>query len=357
MSSWPRREKSWPRTRAALSPATVRSRISSRSNSASAAKMPNTKRPAAVVVSICAPSPASTRRPTPRADRSCTVLTQMGEVAAEAVRASRRQDVALAQGAQAAVETCSATPCGRPASTRSTSTTSGWRGRAATATSERRCCRLPPSLMPTAACRSRPVRTIGSPSAGSPWTMACAGWPPRPGPVRSLARASKRACSASRGRKPPCRTGPLTWSPTSSVSRTHEFELDDLADAAARDRLKWACSRMVSRIGGLAGDARAAARGGPRSRPSAAGTGPRTLTASHCRPTPPDMESRRPRTAGVTKQPHSARRESSLSWDRTARSPRGVVRTHRERSSRYAARTTRQDQPPQSGGEDSAAFR
>ena len=38
------------------------------------------------------------------------------------------------------------------------------------------------------------------------------------------------------------------------------------------------------------------------------------------------MESRRPRTAGVTKQPHSARRESSLSWDRTARSPRGVVR-------------------------------
>ena len=100
--------------------------------------MPNTKRPAAVVVSICAPSPASTRRPTPRADRSCTVLTQMGEVAAEAVRASRRQDVALAQGAQAAVETCSATPCGRPASTRSTSTTSGWRGRAATATSERR---------------------------------------------------------------------------------------------------------------------------------------------------------------------------------------------------------------------------
>ena len=55
--------------------------------------------------------------------------------------------------------------------------TSGWRGRAATATSERRCCRLPPSLMPTAVCRLRPVRTTGSPSAG---------------------------------RKPPCRTGPLT---------------------------------------------------------------------------------------------------------------------------------------------------
>ena len=38
--------------------------------------MPNTRRPAAVVVSICAPWPASTRRPTPRADRSCTVLTR-----------------------------------------------------------------------------------------------------------------------------------------------------------------------------------------------------------------------------------------------------------------------------------------
>ena len=33
------------------------------------------RRPAAVVVSICAPWPASTRRPMPRADRSCTVLT------------------------------------------------------------------------------------------------------------------------------------------------------------------------------------------------------------------------------------------------------------------------------------------
>ena len=62
-----------------------------------------------------------------------------------------------------------------------TPATSGWRGRAATATSERRCCRLLPSLMPTAACRSRPVRTIGSPSAGSPWTRACAGWPPQRG--------------------------------------------------------------------------------------------------------------------------------------------------------------------------------
>ena len=51
------------------------------------------------------------------------------------------------------------------------------------AISERRCCRLPPSLMPTAACRSRPVRTTGSPSAGSRWTKVCAGWPPPREPV------------------------------------------------------------------------------------------------------------------------------------------------------------------------------
>ena len=38
---------------------------------------------------------------------------------------------------------------------RSAPATSGWHGRAATATSGRRCCRLPLSLMPTAACRSR----------------------------------------------------------------------------------------------------------------------------------------------------------------------------------------------------------
>ena len=65
----------WPR-RAASSPATVRSRISSRSSPAGAAKMPNTRRPAAVVVSACVPSPTSTPRPTPRADRSCAVSTR-----------------------------------------------------------------------------------------------------------------------------------------------------------------------------------------------------------------------------------------------------------------------------------------
>ena len=52
-----------PRALAAVSPACVRSRISSASNSANAAKIPNTIRPLAVVVSICAPVPASTFKP------------------------------------------------------------------------------------------------------------------------------------------------------------------------------------------------------------------------------------------------------------------------------------------------------
>jgi hypothetical protein len=42
----------------------VRSRISAASNSAKAAKIPKTKRPLAVVVSICAPALASTFKPT-----------------------------------------------------------------------------------------------------------------------------------------------------------------------------------------------------------------------------------------------------------------------------------------------------
>ena len=75
---------------------------------------------------------------------------------------------------------------------RSAPATSGWRGRAATATSERRCCRLRPSAPASPhdwLCRA-PVRSGRG---------ACAGWPPRRGPVRSLAEASKTACSASRG--------------------------------------------------------------------------------------------------------------------------------------------------------------
>ncbi len=49
-----------PRARAEASPALVRSMISSRSNSANAAKIPNTSRPLAVVVSMLAPCPVST---------------------------------------------------------------------------------------------------------------------------------------------------------------------------------------------------------------------------------------------------------------------------------------------------------
>ena len=73
------------------------------------------------------------------------------------------------------------TACGRrrccsTCATSSALATSGWRGRAATATSGRRCCRPPPSLMPTRACRSPPVRMIGSPSASSRSARVCAGW-------------------------------------------------------------------------------------------------------------------------------------------------------------------------------------
>ena len=53
--------------------------------------------------------------------------------------------------------------------------------------------------------RLRPVRTTGSPSAGSLWTRG----------LRRLAAAA-RAGAVAGGRKPPCRTGPLTWSPTST---------------------------------------------------------------------------------------------------------------------------------------------
>jgi len=55
--------------------ALVRSMISSRSNSARAAKMPKTSLPSGNVVSMLAPRPLSTLKRMPRAVRSCTVLT------------------------------------------------------------------------------------------------------------------------------------------------------------------------------------------------------------------------------------------------------------------------------------------
>ena len=64
------------RARADARPAWVRSEISSRSNSASAAKMPKTSFPAGVVVLIEAPWPVRTFSPTPRKVRSWIVLTR-----------------------------------------------------------------------------------------------------------------------------------------------------------------------------------------------------------------------------------------------------------------------------------------
>jgi hypothetical protein len=74
----------WPRARADASPAHVRSQINSRSNSASAAKMPKTSFPAGVVVSIAAPWPVRTLRPTPREVRYC--VREVVRIATEAVK-------------------------------------------------------------------------------------------------------------------------------------------------------------------------------------------------------------------------------------------------------------------------------
>lgn len=63
-----------PHARAAARPTLVRSETNSRSNSAKAAKIPNTSLPSGVVVLIDAPCPVSTWKPTPLVVRSCTVL-------------------------------------------------------------------------------------------------------------------------------------------------------------------------------------------------------------------------------------------------------------------------------------------
>ena len=87
-----------PRARAAAIPARVRSVIKARSNSASAAKIPNTSLPAAVVVSIAAPSPVSTLRPTPRTGEVVHQVDQVAQIAAEPVELPDHQGVALSQG-------------------------------------------------------------------------------------------------------------------------------------------------------------------------------------------------------------------------------------------------------------------
>jgi hypothetical protein len=73
--SWNLRPPFLPLARAAISPAFVRSRISSLSKSANEAKIPKISRPAGVVVSIFAPCPLNTRNPIFWSDSFVTVLT------------------------------------------------------------------------------------------------------------------------------------------------------------------------------------------------------------------------------------------------------------------------------------------
>ena len=63
-----------------------------------------------MVVSICAPSPASTRRAYPAGRQVLHGVDQMGEVAAEAGELPDHEHVALPQGSQAAVESRTVVP-------------------------------------------------------------------------------------------------------------------------------------------------------------------------------------------------------------------------------------------------------
>ena len=68
---------------------------------------------------------------------------------------------------------------------------------------------LPAPASPHDWLAERPVRSGRGPApAGRRGAGRCSRW----------RKHRRQACSASRGRKPPCRTGPLTWSPTSHVS-------------------------------------------------------------------------------------------------------------------------------------------
>jgi hypothetical protein len=79
--------------------------MSSRSNSASAAKIAKTSLPAGVVVSIAAPWPVRTFSPTPRVVRSWTGVDEVVEVAAEPVELPDDERVAVAQRLEAGGET------------------------------------------------------------------------------------------------------------------------------------------------------------------------------------------------------------------------------------------------------------
>ena len=98
-----------PRARAEARPARVRSEMSSRSNSARAAKIPKTSFPEAVVVSMAAPCPLRTGRPVPRSVRSWTIalcqvvddVNQKPQVSTEPVKLPDNQGVPVPQGLKA----------------------------------------------------------------------------------------------------------------------------------------------------------------------------------------------------------------------------------------------------------------
>ena len=87
-----------PRARAAARPARVRSAINARSNSASAAKIPKTNLPAAVVVSSAAPCPVEDREPDALGGEIVHRIDQMAQVAAQAVELPDDQHIPLGAG-------------------------------------------------------------------------------------------------------------------------------------------------------------------------------------------------------------------------------------------------------------------
>ena len=95
--------RGWGRLAMRMGRTAAAARISSPSNSASAAKMPNTRWPPAVVVSICALVAGEQAHAAGR--QVLHGVGQAGEVPAEAVELPDHEDIALPQGALAAVET------------------------------------------------------------------------------------------------------------------------------------------------------------------------------------------------------------------------------------------------------------
>ena len=100
---WERRARRMGRTAAAARFSPPRTRPAPRS----------AEHEAACPQSWCRSAPSSpSSRPTPRADRSCTVLTRRTRFPAEAVELPDHEDIALPQDARAAVETRPVAPTG-----------------------------------------------------------------------------------------------------------------------------------------------------------------------------------------------------------------------------------------------------